>query len=81
MTGQRANSDKIDIAVLRYMEGISAYDTQKSRDELLSAGESDIAFFADILDAVSEKSAFVTIGNENMINGVSDFYKQCKKAY
>ena len=75
----KSNSDKIDIAVLRYMEGISAYDTQKSRDELLSAGESDIAFFADILDAVSEKSAFVTIGNENMINGVSDFYNSVRK--
>ncbi len=71
----KSNSNIIDIATMRFINGITDDMRQKARDEILSANKKDILLCADIFDTAMKNSALVTIGDENNINKNDKFFK------
>ncbi|MGE4213238.1 MAG: insulinase family protein [Anaerotignaceae bacterium] len=77
----KSKSDRLELMVARYYNGLTREDVQRERDEILSVTEKDVKEYAELFNAVMKKGAICTFGSETKINENKALYQQTRKLY
>ena len=71
-----SNSEKADLAIARYLNGVTPEIQQKERNEILSTTSKKLQIYIPLLEKIVEKQNICTIGNRNMIYSQSQLFSQ-----
>ena len=71
-----SNSEKADLAIARYLNGVTPEIQQKERNEILSTTSKKLQVYIPLLEKIVEKQNICTIGNRNMIYSQSQLFSQ-----
>lgn len=74
-------SDRLELMVARYYNGLTKEDVQRERDEILSVTEKDIREYSQLFNAVMKYGAICTFGSETKINENKALYEQTRRLY
>ena len=77
----KSKSDRLELMVGRYYNGLTREDVQIERDEILSVTEKDVKDYAKLFNAVIKNGAICTFGSETKINENKALYEQTRRLY
>lgn len=77
----KSMSDRLELMVARYYNGLTKEDVQRERDEILSVTEQDVKEYAQLFNAVMKYGAICTFGSETKINENKPLYEQTRRLY
>lgn len=70
------NSKKADLAIARYLNGVTPEIQQKERDEVLATTTKKLQVYVPLLEKIVKKQNICTIGNENAIYSQTQLFSQ-----
>lgn len=71
-----SNSEKSDLAIARYLNGITPERLQKEREEVLNTTVKELEKYIILLEKVTQNQNICTIGNEYAICAQKDFFSK-----
>lgn len=71
-----SNSEKSDLAIARYLNGVTPEIQQKERNEILTTTIKKLEVYIPLLEQVVEKQNICTVGNENAIYSQNQLFSQ-----
>jgi Predicted Zn-dependent peptidases, insulinase-like len=77
----KSKSDRLELMVSRYYNGMTKEDVQRERNEMLSVTENDVKECAKLFNSVMKSGAICTFGSETKINENKALYKQTRRLY
>ncbi|NDO45682.1 insulinase family protein [Clostridium sp. MD294] len=71
-----SNSEKADLAIARYLNGVTPEVQQKERDEILAITTKKLEVYIPLLEQIIEKQNICTIGNESTIYSQTQLFSR-----
>ncbi|MGL4791495.1 MAG: hypothetical protein ACRCW1_08815, partial [Anaerotignaceae bacterium] len=75
----KSKSEAFEMAIMRYMHGITETMVQMERDEILSVTEADIKAYSELFDKAMEKGIMCTFGSELKIVENKELFNEIKR--